>query len=161
MDVQPNDQPNDAPARARAPAPLPDFNQIGEAYGILHRQYPLMQNVPGHQDVLNAIQALRDYIDHRFTAVEGLLGQIRNKQLNSETRALNARIFSQHHSAYLQPLRNVDTGFTIDGFPRTVSELEGLDVVTADRIMTELRIEFDATWLLLNKTESIRRCWLG
>jgi hypothetical protein len=80
MDPQANDQPNNAPA------PLPDFVQIGEAYGILHRQYPLMQNVPGHRDVLNAVYDLRAHIDHRFTliegriaGIEGLLGEIRNK----------------------------------------------------------------------------------
>ncbi|KAH8735410.1 hypothetical protein BGZ61DRAFT_526503 [Ilyonectria robusta] len=144
MDPQANDQPNNAPA------PLPDFVQIGEAYGILHRQYPLMQNVPGHRDVLNAVYDLRAHIDHRFTliegriaGIEGLLGEIRNKERNSATQADNARAFLGLHSTQLQPLLNVRSGNAINGFPCTIRELEGLNAATADRILNELQIPFN------------------
>ncbi|KAH6967974.1 hypothetical protein BKA56DRAFT_679105 [Ilyonectria sp. MPI-CAGE-AT-0026] len=80
-----------------------------------------------HQSSIDAIDALTREVDGRLAKIENLLAYMQIRSFNIDIRANNFKAFRKLFSAQLQPLYNPKTGKPIDGFPRSICELDTLD----------------------------------
>ena len=131
----------------------PEIPTIFQAMNTLCDQSSRLANVPGvvdgqaiaaaiQQQTQQLTQQITQQFQPQFQRMESRLvtprplncylglfstNRIKNRMINLETAAVNARMFAANSSAALVPLEAITTGNPIPNFPQTITDLHALN----------------------------------